>query len=108
MQFAVVATLQRIHHDHAHFLAILAFVPSFAAFLAATCLSFRLATMTLATAGTIFFVSVHLHFTSFGGFRPSRWSRRDCSRKARTGRFCNRKVPTTVRMRSTKRQPASL
>src|ERR1700684_1932326 len=53
MHVAVFTTLERVHHYHPHFLAVLALVSSFPAFFAAARLAFGSAAMTLATARTI-------------------------------------------------------
>src|SRR6266699_3685276 len=57
VQFTVGAASQRVHYDDHHFLAVLAFIASFPAFLAAPRLAFGFAAMTLATAGAITLVT---------------------------------------------------
>src|ERR1022692_4629257 len=69
VQFPILTTLERIHHHHGDFLAVLAFVSFFTAFLAATRLPLRLAAMALTATRTVFQVLRLAFATTLGQFR---------------------------------------
>ena len=53
-------------------------------------------------------VTVHPRISSWGMGESARWAAMAATRYANTGRFSNRSVCATVKIRSTNRQPASL